>query len=132
MNLGVIFRILGTLLMLFSLTHLPPVMVSLYYKDGDAHAFIATFLVTLFSGFALWALTMNNHRELRTRDCFMVVTLFWAVLGLFGSIPFLFSETLHMSVTDSLFESISGLTTTGATVLTGLDELPKSILYYRQ
>jgi trk system potassium uptake protein TrkH len=75
---------------------------------------------------------MKNRRELKTRDGFLVVTLFWTVLGTFGSFPFIFTSSLQMSVTDSFFESISGLTTTGATVLSGLDDLPKSILYYRQ
>jgi trk system potassium uptake protein TrkH len=75
---------------------------------------------------------MNNHEELRTRDCFLVVTLFWTVLGSYGSFPFIFTASLNMSVTDAVFESISGLTTTGATVLSDLDTLPRSILYYRQ
>ena len=75
---------------------------------------------------------MRNKKDLKTRDGFLVVTLFWTVLGSFGSFPFMFTESLNMSVTDSFFESISGLTTTGATVLSGLDELPRSILYYRQ
>ena len=132
MKLQVIFRILGVLLMLFSLTHVPPFLVSLYYNDGVAYSFLTTFMVTLLCGFVMWVPTMRNHQELRTRDCFMVVTLFWVVLGYFGCIPFLYTESLRMSFTDAVFESVSGLTTTGATVLTGLDQLPRSILYYRQ
>ena len=61
-----------------------------------------------------------------------MVALFWVVLGLFGSAPLLLAERPEMSFTDAVFESMSGLTTTGATVLTGLESLPKSILYYRQ
>lgn len=132
MNLPVIFRILGVLLMLFSFAMLPPLLVSVYYNDGVAYSFLTTFFLTLLSGFLLWAPVMKNHRELKTRDGFLVVTLFWTVLGTFGSFPFIFTSSLQMSVTDSFFESISGLTTTGATVLSGLDDLPKSILYYRQ
>lgn len=132
MNLPIIFRILGALLMLFSLSHLPPLLVSWYYNDGAAFSFLAAFTITLISGFALWAPVMNNRRELRSRDGFLVVVLFWSVLGSFGSLPFLFAESLQMSVTDAFFESISGLTTTGSTVLSGLDQLPRSILYYRQ
>lgn len=132
MNLPVILRILGVLLMLFSFTQLPPMLVSWYYQDGVIYSFLTTFFLTLLSGFVLWAPVMNNHEELRTRDCFLVVTLFWTVLGSFGSFPFMFTASLNMSVTDAVFESISGLTTTGATVLSGLDTLPRSILYYRQ
>jgi len=132
MNLPVILRILGVLLMLFSFTQLPPLIVSWYYQDGVMYSFFTTFLLTLLSGFVLWAPVMTNREELRTRDCFLVVTLFWTVLGAFGSFPFIFTASLDMTVTDALFESISGLTTTGATVLSGLDSLPRSILYYRQ
>lgn len=132
MNLGVILRILGVLLMLFSITQLPPFLVSIYYDDGVLYSFLTTFFLTLLSGFALWAPVMHNHKDLKTRDGFLVVTLFWTVLGSFGSFPFIFTSSLQMSVTDAFFESISGLTTTGATVLSGLDQLPPSILYYRQ
>ena len=69
---------------------------------------------------------------MRLRDGFLVVASFWTVLGTFGAAPLYFDDTLSLSITDAIFESISGLTTTGATVLTGLDALPKSILYYRQ
>ena len=132
MNLPVIFRILGVLLMLFSCTQIPPLLVSYYYNDGVIYSFLTTFILTFLSGFILWAPVMRNKKDLKTRDGFLVVTLFWTVLGSFGSFPFMFTESLNMSVTDSFFESISGLTTTGATVLSGLDELPRSILYYRQ
>ncbi len=132
MNLPVILRILGVLLMLFSFTQLPPILVSWFYQDGVMYSFLTTFFLTLICGFVLWAPVMNNRQELRTRDCFLVVTLFWTVLGSFGSFPFIFTPSLGMSVTDAFFESISGLTTTGATVLSGLDALPRSVLYYRQ
>jgi len=132
MHFRVILRILGILLMLFSLTLLPPAGLALLYEDGTWPAFLSAFLITIFCGLAFWLPTRKNKAELRTRDGFLIVTLFWTVLGLFGSIPFLMSEGMQMSFTDALFESISGLTTTGATVLSGLDDLPKSILYYRQ
>ena len=109
MNLPVIFRILGVLLMIFSCTQIPPLLVSWYYDDGVIFSFLTTFFLTLLSGFVLWAPVMHNHKELKTRDCFLVVTLFWTVLGSFGSFPFIFTESLQMSVTDSFFESISGL-----------------------
>ena len=90
------------------------------------------FLAIFIAGLLLWLPVKNFHRELRIRDGFVVVVLFWFVFGLVGSIPLYISQTLQISFTDALFESISALTTTGATVLTGLDSLPRSLLYYRQ
>ena len=132
MHFTVISRILGVLLMLFSLAQVPPVLISLFYQDADLLAFIIAFVITLCTGLLFWIPSRNNRQELRTRDGFLVVTLFWSVLGSFGSIPFMLSPELNLSFTDAVFESISGLTTTGATVISGLDELPRSILYYRQ
>jgi trk system potassium uptake protein TrkH len=74
----------------------------------------------------------GQHRELRVRDGFVVVALFWTVLAVVGALPFALAEQPHMSFTDAMFESMSGLTTTGATVITGIDHLPKSIQFYRQ
>lgn len=132
MHFHVIFRILGLLLMVFSLTHLPPLLLSLFFADGSAMGFLLSLLLTLGAGFICWFPYHRSRDELRTRDCFLIVTLFWSVLGGFGAIPLLLEPSLDLGVTDAVFESISGLTTTGATVLTGLDGLPKSLLYYRQ
>lgn len=132
MHFSVIFRILGILLLLFSLTLLPPIGLAYLYDDGHATAFFSAFIITIVCGLAFWLPTHNHKSDLRTRDCFLVVTLFWTVLSAFGSIPFLMSQDLQMTFTDAIFESVSGLTTTGATVLSNLDQLPKSILYYRQ
>ncbi len=132
MQYSAVQRILGILLMLFSLTMLPPVAVSFWYGDGSAAPFVIAFLLTFLAGAGSWVLVRNKRRELRLRDGFLVVVMFWSVLGLTGSLPFTLSANPHISITDSIFESISGLTTTGATVIVGLDDLPKSILYYRQ
>lgn len=132
MHLVVVQRILGLLLMIFSLTMLPPILVSLGYGDGAYPAFLAAFAITLIVGAISWLPVRNQHRELRLRDGFVVVVMFWTVLSATGALPFALAEYPHLSITDAFFESISGLTTTGATVITGLDDLPKSILYYRQ
>ncbi|MDX1491350.1 MAG: TrkH family potassium uptake protein [Pseudohongiellaceae bacterium] len=119
--------------MLFSiLANLPSIFVSLIYSDGEIGSFFTSLLITFATGFILWLSTVSAKKELRTRDGFLVVTLFWTVLGTFGALPFFFSQELPLSITDSIFESISGLSTTGATVIVGLDDLPKSILFYRQ
>jgi trk system potassium uptake protein TrkH len=124
-------RVLGLLLALFSVTMLPPLGVSWIYADDTWHAFGVSFLIILGSGLLIWAPVRKDRREMRLRDGFTVVALFWVVLGLFGAVPFLVVERPAMTLIDAVFESVSGLTTTGATVLSGLDGLPPAILYYR-
>ena len=131
MHFGLVFKIVGVFLMLFSIIMLPPAFTGLYFGDGDTNGFFQSFAWTFGGGLTLWIVFRRQNIVLRIRDGFIVVVLFWTVLGLFGAIPFLLSETLAISVSDAVFESISGLTTTGATVLTGLDKLPHSILLYR-
>lgn len=132
MQLLTIQRILGILLTLFSITMLPPILVSWLYHDGEATAFITAFVLLVTIGALLWLPARHHSKELKIRDGFIVVVMFWLALGFSGSLPFFLSTDPMMSVTDAVFESMSGLTTTGSTVLTGLDDLPKSILFYRQ
>jgi trk system potassium uptake protein TrkH len=132
MQFAATLRIIGLLLMLFSSTMLPPVAVDLWYQEGASEPFFMGFLITLAIGLILWLPVRKVHKELRLRDGFIVVVLFWTVLGISGAIPLSLSIEPHLSVTDAVFESLSGLTTTGATVLVGLDDLPHAILYYRQ
>ncbi len=132
MQYFLIQRILGLFLVVFSSTQIPPMIVSIIYADGAFTPFFYAFAITLITGIVMWLPVKNVKRELRMRDGFLVVVMFWTVLGFFGSIPFILSEQVPISITDAVFESISGLTTTGATILSGLDFLPKSILYYRQ
>ncbi len=125
-------RLLGILLMLFSTTFLPPAIVSWLYADGQATVFLEGLGVVLFTGTLLWLPAYDHRQDLRVRDGFLIVVLFWLVLGLAGALPLVLTQTPEMTVTDAVFEAFSGLTTTGATVITGLDELPRSILFYRQ
>lgn len=131
MNLSIVQRILGLLLMLFSITMLPPIGVALYFQDQNWQPFLDAFIALLALGAVIWWPVRKRVRELRLRDGFLVVALFWVVLGLAGAAPLLLSERLEMSITDAVFEAVSGFTTTGATVLVGLDALPQSLLYYR-
>lgn len=132
MNWKVVQRILGLLLMVFSLTMLPPIGFSIFFQDGAWLPFVQGFGLTLFFGLIIWFPVRRADRDLRLRDGFVVVAAFWAVLGTFGAAPLYLADILSMTLTDAIFESMSGLTTTGATVLTGLDDLPHSLLYYRQ
>lgn len=98
---------------------MPSLLVLLVYSNGFASTFIN--LVTA-PGRAVYSFTnYHHHNELSVREGFFVVTLFWVVLGVVGSLPFIIS--LHLSPTDAIFESISGFTTTGATVIVGLDQV---------
>ena len=133
MQLYVIQRILGLLLMIFSISMLPPLLVGYYYNETEVlGTFGIAFFATLATGFLLWVPIRKERAEMRLRDGFIVVVMFWTVLGVFGTLPFLLSDAVQISFIDSLFESLSGLTTTGATVLSNLDQLPRSILFYRQ
>ena len=132
MQLLVIQRILGILLSLFSLTMFPPLAISLFSSDGTTVPFLSAFALILSIGLILWFPVRNIKNELRLRDGFVVVVLFWVGLGITGSVPLILSDTPDLSITDAIFESISGLTTTGATIIVGIDHLPKSILFYRQ
>lgn len=132
MHLAVVFKTLGILLVLFSSTLLPPVAVSWWYGDNAGTAFIQAFVIALVTGGVLWLVTHRNRRDMRFRDGFMVVVLFWTVLAFFGALPLYLAPDPALSFTSAFFESMSGLTTTGATVIKGLDELPRSVLYYRQ
>ena len=132
MQFFVIQRVLGLLLIVFSLTLLPPAWVGWIYDDPDFIAFIKAFGIIIVLGLVLWFPVRNKKNDLRLKDGFLIVVLFWLVLGLSGAIPFWISESIRLPVTDAVFESISGLTTTGATVIISLEAMPKSILFYRQ
>jgi trk/ktr system potassium uptake protein len=132
MHLASILRILGLLLMLFSLTLLPPILVEEWYRDGSLSAFVWSVLAIIGIGIIIWFPFRRQRKDLRSRDGFLVVVLFWSVLCLVGALPFYLSPDPNISFTDAFFESVSGITTTGSTVLSGLDDLPHSILYYRQ
>ncbi|NYT52353.1 MAG: potassium transporter [Candidatus Vesicomyosocius endoextente] len=132
MQFSIVFKTVGLLLMLFSLTQLPPIIVDFIYSQNETSYFITAFSLTLLSGFVLWLPFKNSTKYFRIREGVLVVVSFWLVLSLFATTPFLLSTSLEMSFSDAFFESMSGLTTTGATVLSGLDNLPKALLYYRQ
>lgn len=127
-----IIRILGLLVALFSVTMVPPGFISLIYRDGAGLPFVLAFLLCLSTGMVFWYSNRGYKRELRAKEGFLIVVLFWVVLASFGALPFILLEQPKMSFTDAFFESFSGLTTTGATVIQGIDFLPKSIQFYRQ
>ncbi len=131
-QLRVVQRVVGILLALFSITMLTPVLVGLIYQDGAIVPFLGAFLTTLVTGVLLYFPVRHVRAALKLRDGFVVVVAFWTVLGIFGGLPFWLYSPLDLSIPAAVFESMSGLTTTGATLIVGLDRLPHSILFYRQ
>ncbi|MGP4123837.1 MAG: Trk system potassium transporter TrkH [Sodalis sp. (in: enterobacteria)] len=132
MHFRTIIRIVGLLVILFSVTMIIPCLVTLIYRDGAGSAFAQTFFCAQLIGLLLWLPNRHQKSELKSREGFLIVVLFWTVLGSVGALPFLFAEYPNLSITDAFFESFSALTTTGATALVRLDTLPHAILFYRQ
>jgi len=133
MHFAVTLRVLGILLMLFSIAMVPPLAIALVTaEDHSVIEFTSAFGITFFSGLLMWLPLRNVKQELRIRDGFLITSLFWTVLGIFGSLPLALADGLHLTPIEAIFESISGLTSSGGTVIVGLDDLPPSILFYRQ
>ena len=132
MDFRLLQKIFGLLFLIFSVSMLPPFLISLQDNARDQQAFIITFILVLFLGALLFYPVRYHEKELRNRDSFIVVTFFWVIFSVLGAIPFMLSNYITMPFTDAVFESMSGFTTTGATVMTQLDNLPQSLLFYRQ
>ncbi len=129
-KLAPVVNVLGKMVMLLAVTMLFPLLVSDLTADAAAAAFHWAMGITFLSGLAMTLLTMGVRRELTPRDGYLLASLTWIVLTAFAALPLLF-QLPDLSLTDAYFEAMSGLSTTGATVLTGIDELPHSINLWR-
>ncbi len=125
-----VLNVLGSMLMLFSITYLLPILTSLIYGDGMLVDFLYAGAGCLLVGAATVAVTRKHRRELRSRDGFLLVTLGWAMMSAIATVPLMLGLP-GLSFTDAFFECMSGLSTTGATVLTGLDTLAPSLNLWR-
>jgi len=132
MGFSAVQKVIGFLVAGSSLMMLPPVLVSLWYQDGTVTLFLVSAAMLLALGLLIYFPVRNAHQELRLRDGFLVVVGSWLTLVLVGALPFVLSTSPQMSYIDAVFESMSGLTTTGATIVTNIDALPRAVLYYRQ
>ena len=124
-----VFRALGMIIMLFALTILSPLILSYAVDDGAQTAYDEVFALTMLCGLFLWYRYRRVTRELNVRDGFLMVVLVWTILPAFAALPFMLQ--LGVSHTDAYFEAMSGLTTTGSTVFSGLDNMPMSINLWR-
>ena len=129
MNPKSILKLFSILVLLFSLSFIFPIIVSLVFDDGAAGLFLKTLLSIVFISLIGLYITKDIKSNLSQKDGFVIIVMFWIVLSLAGSIPFYLSG---MSPINAIFESMSGITTTGATVISNLSDLPESILFYRQ
>ena len=122
--------LLGLIAMVMSLSHLVPIAISLICGDGEFTMFAASMLFNLACGYIVWLATRRFQRELMARDAILLVVLAWLGGALFATVPLLLSLP-GLSFTDAYFETMSGLTTTGSTILSDLDRLPQSINIWR-
>ena len=129
MNILLTLRILGALLLFLAAALLTPIPFSVYFADGAAGAFLAAALVSLAAGLTLYT-SCQSKRELSVREGFAIVTFGWSFYALFGALPYLFSGAIASPI-DAIFETMSGFTTTGSTILTEIEGLPESLLFWR-
>jgi trk system potassium uptake protein TrkH len=125
-----VFNVLGSMLMLFSITYVLPLITSVIYQDGLFIDFIYAAVGSVIVGAALVVATRKHKRELRSRDGFLLVTFAWILMSVIATIPLLLALP-GLSFTDAFFETMSGLSTTGATVLVGLDTMAPSLNLWR-
>lgn len=123
-------HVLGTMMALFAITFLMPLVSALVFQDGTFDDFAIAAGINIVAGLAIAAATRRYKRELKARDGFLLVTLAWALMSLSAAVPLMIALP-GISFTDAYFEAVSGLTTTGSTVITGLENLPPSINLWR-
>ena len=131
MNKKLIIHLLGAILLIEALAMAPSAAISLIYGDGDWPALLIPMAILLVLGAPPWLLVKpGSDANLRAREGFVTVAFAWILLSLFGALPFVFSGVLP-NYADAVFEAVSGFTTTGATVITDLDGLPRGIMFWR-
>ena len=130
MNIKMIFHTLGHILKVEAILMVLPLIVSFIYSDGNYWSFIIPIIALLFSGFALTIFIKPNRKNLFAKEGFVIVGLSWIVMSLFGCLPFIISQEIPKFI-DAFFETVSGLTTTGATILTDIESLSHSMLFWR-
>jgi trk system potassium uptake protein TrkH len=124
-----VFFIIGTLLIILGLFMLVPYAVQIFYKE-NSHSFLSSSFITIFMGVLFVLANLQREYQLNLKQTFLFSTFAWVSIAGFGALPFILSD-INFSISDSFFESMSGITTTGSTVVTNLDASPKSILMWR-
>ena len=130
MDLRPVLYVNGILMVVMALGMIPPMLFDLYKDHEDWLVFFSCIIVTLFFGGALIISNSGKSFSMDRRQAFLLIFTSWITVSIFGALPFYISN-LELSFTDSMFESISGVTTTGATIMTNLREAPPGILLWR-
>lgn len=130
MNKRLVIHVLGQILLIEALAMAPSLLVSLLYQDGDTLALLGSILLLLAFGLPMKQFSRPEKKDLRAREGFICVSLAWVLLAVFGALPFVFSGLIPDFV-DALFESVSGFTTTGATIMTDFTNLPHGVMFWR-
>ncbi len=130
MNKRLVVRLLGAIMLIEAACMIPSLFLALMYQDGDALAFAETMAIMVVPGLLMRSFSKPDHRDLRAREGFLIVALAWIILSVFGALPYVLSGMIPNFV-DALFESVSGFTTTGATILTSFENLPHGLMFWR-
>lgn len=128
---AIVIHLCGFLVLLYSFSMLPPMLVALFCKDRSYFSFLVTFVIFFVPGCAAWLATRRHIAPLKTRDGFLIIVLFWILFSLISAMPFWLDSALGLNAAQALFEGVSGITTTGATIINDVSGLPKAYLYYR-
>ena len=132
MKVRPVLNLLGIGLVYFSFFQLLPISISLIYQENNFTDYSGSFFITLITGIAFWVATYKENQEtIRIKEGFILTVAFWVLFTVFASLPFLLSSTHDFSIVDAYFETTSALTTTGSTILVGLETYSKSLLFYR-
>ena len=129
MNYGIVIKILGNILMVEGLLMLPSLLVSVYYGQDDILSFIISILLTIAIGLIM-SIRKNDSERIKSKEGLAIVSLAWVLVSFFGSLPFVLSGSIP-SLIDAFFETVSGFTTTGSTVVNNIESFPKGILFWR-
>ncbi|HHB9651560.1 TPA: Trk system potassium transporter TrkG [Escherichia coli] len=130
-HVRVVTHMCGFLVWLYSLSMLPPMVVALFYKEKSLFVFFITFVIFFCIGGGAWYTTKKSGIQLRTRDGFIIIVMFWILFSVISAFPLWIDSELNLTFIDALFEGVSGITTTGATVIDDVSSLPRAYLYYR-
>jgi len=128
-NYKTVFFTLGILQIILGISMLIPILTQIIYSELDS-SFIGAAIISIIFGVLFFLSNLNHDKKLNLQQAFLLTALSWLTIAIFGSLPFIFSN-LELSITDSFFESMSGITTTGSTIISNLQEAPKSILLWR-
>ena len=128
-NYKTVFFTLGILQIILGIFMIIPIIIQLIFDEFDS-SFVSASLISVIFGVLFFLANLEHDKKLNLSQAFLLTALSWLTIAIFGSLPFIFSS-LQMGLTDSFFESMSGITTTGSTVINNLNEAPKSILFWR-